>query len=317
MRTKRRSDTQVECGRRALLDELGISEGGRRAASERTGHGCGCADCVAAQRNTQRLEHWICGRLRAAGADDAEVDARVDDIPVDIYWRRGDRRCVVQVHSGPLDITAARAHRQRLQAAGIDDVLWVCPKGYWVPLVPAVAVADFAPTGSEYRIDQGMVAVGESGFAAPTRASWELREFLAGWVAGEIAWAHVDSTIGGWAVLDTWERHTSAQAALIEKQRRELRDQRVQLAVSRQAVRDKEKLVTRLHHRIDRAASTADAVAITLAGVRSELVAQQRVAASLRATIGRMDRTLDQWQWLTCCAMLLVVAVLAGALVTR
>ncbi|MFJ2836276.1 hypothetical protein ACIO52_13030 [Nocardia sp. NPDC087230] len=317
MRTKRRSDTQVVCGRRALLDELGISEGTRRAAPERTGYGCGCSECVATQWNTQRLEHWICGRLTAAGADEAEVDARVDDIPVDIFWRRGDRRCVVEVRSGPLDITAARAHRRRLQAAGIDDVLWVCPQGYWVPLVPAVGIADFAPAAADYRIDQGMLAAGETGFAGPVRPGWELRDFLEGWVTGEIHWGHADSTTGGWAEVGTWERHTAAQAAMIEHQRRELRDQRVELAVSRQTVRDKQKLVNRLHHRIDRAGVNADAEAITLAGVRSELVAQQRIAAGLRATIGRMDRTINQWQWLTCCAMLLVITVMAGALVTR
>ncbi|WP_240504962.1 hypothetical protein [Nocardia mangyaensis] len=317
MRTKRRSDTQVVCGRRALLDELGISEGGRRATTERTGYGCGCPDCVATQWNTQRLHHWICGRLLAAGADEAEVDARVDDIPVDVYWRRGDRRCVVEVRSGPLDITSARAHRKRLQAAGIDDVLWVCPQGYWVPLVPAVGVADFAPAAADYRIDQGMVAAGSTGFAAPTRANWELRDFLQGWVKDEIAWGHVDLTTGGWAEVGTWERHTAAQAAMIEQQRTELRDQRVELAVSRQTVREKQKLVSRLHHRIDRAGVYADAEAITMAGLRSELVAQQRIAAGLRATIGRMDRTLNQWQWLTCCAMLLVLTVMTGAMVMR
>lgn len=317
MRTKRRSDTQVVCGRRALLDELGISEGGRRATTERIGYGCGCPDCVATQWNTQRLHHWICGRLIAAGADEAEVDARVDDIPVDIYWRRGDRRCVVEVRSGPLDITSARAHRKRLQAAGIDDVLWVCPQGYWVPLVPAVGLADFAPAAADYRIDQGMVAAGGTGFAAPTQANWELRDFLRGWVNDEIAWGHVDLTTGGWAEVGTWERHTAAQAAMIERQRTELRDQRVELAVSRQAVREKQKLVSRLHHRIDRAGVHADAEAITMAGLRSELVAQQRIAAGLRATIGRMDRTLNQWQWLTCCAMLLVLTVMTGAMVMR
>lgn len=167
MRTKRLSETQVACGRQALLDELGISEGSRRAVTERTGYGCGCPECAAMQWNTQRLEHWICGRLTAAGADEAEVDARIDDIPVDLYWRRGDRRCVVEVRSGPLDITAARAHRKRLQAAGIDDVLWVCPQGFWVPLVPAVGIADFAPAAADYRVAQGMLAAGETGFAAP------------------------------------------------------------------------------------------------------------------------------------------------------
>lgn len=305
------------CGRRALLDELGISDGGRRPATERTGYGCGCPDCVATHWNTQRLQHWISGRLLAAGADEATVDARVGDIPVDVYWRRGDRRCVVEVRSGPLDITSARAHRSRLRAAGIDDVLWVCPQGYWVPLVPAVGVADLAPAAADYRIDQGMVAPGPTGFAAPTQASWELRDLLHGWVADEIAWGHVDLTTGGWAEVGTWERHTAAQAATIEHQRRQLRDQRVELAVARQATRDKQKLVNRLHHRIDRAGARADAEAITMAGLRSELVAQQRAAASLRAVIGRMDRTLAQWQWLTCCAMLLVVAVMAGAMVLR
>lgn len=317
MRTKRRNDTQVVCGRRALLDELGISEAGRRAASERSGHRCRCAECVARQWNTQRLEHWICGRLTEAGADEAEVDARIGDIPVDILWRRGDRRCVVEVRSGPLDITAARAHRERLRAVGVDDVLWVCPQGYWVPLVPAVGIADFAPTTNEFRIDQGMLDEGETGFAAPVRAGRELRDFLEGWVAGEIAWGHVDLNTGGWAEVGTWESHTAAQAAMIERQRRQLRDQRVELAVSRQRVRDKQRLVTRLHHRIDRAGDNADADAITMAGVRSELLVQQRVAASLRATIGRMDRTINQWQWLTCCAMMLVVAIMTGAMVTR
>ncbi|MEU4649565.1 hypothetical protein [Nocardia fluminea] len=317
MRTKRLSETQVVCGRRALLDELGISEGSRRAVTERTGYGCGCPECAATQWNTQRLEHWICGRLTAAGADEAEVDAQIGDIPVDIYWRRGDRRCVVEVHSGPVDITAARAHRKRLQAAGIDDVLWVCPQGFWVPLVPAVGIADFAPAAADYRIDQGMLAAGETGFAAPVRGSSELRDFLEGWVSGEMHWGHADLTTGGWSDVGTWERHTAAQAAMIEHQRTELRDQRVELAVSRQAVRDKQRLVGRLHHRIDRAGVNADAEAITMAGLRSELVAQQRVAASLRASIGRMDRTLNQWQWLTCCAMLLVLTVMVGAMVMR
>ncbi|WP_229683719.1 hypothetical protein [Nocardia camponoti] len=317
MRTKRRSDTQVVCGRRALLDELGISEGSRRLSSERPDNGCGCAECSAAQWNTQRLQHWLTGRLTAAGAEEATVDATVKGINVDVFWRKGNRRCVIELHSAALDITAARAHRERLEAAGITDVLWICPAGYWVPLVPAVGIADFAPTGLDYRIEQGMVAPGEFDFAAPITDNTELRTFLDGWVAGDIEWAQLDMTNGGWAHVGTWERHTSAQAAMIEHQRRELRDQRVELAVARQAVRDKQKTVSRLHNRIDRAGVNADADAITMAGVRSELLAQQRIAMGLRATVARMDRAINQWQWLTCCAMLLVLTVVVGAIVTR
>lgn len=314
MRTKRIGDTQVVCGRKALLDELGISEGSRRAVTERTGYGCGCPECAATQWNTQRLEHWICGRLTAAGADEAEVDARVGDIEVDILWRRGDRRGVVEVRSGPLDSTAAREHRERLRAAGIDDVLWVCPQGFWVPLVPAVGIADFAPSAADYRIEQGMLAADSTGFAAPV-AGAALRDFLEGWVRGEFHWGYAELEKGGWADVGTWERHTGAQAAMIEHQRRELRDQRVELAVARETVRDKQKLIGRTRGRIDRARSMADAEAIILSALRRELIAEQRVADGLRATIKRMDRTLNQWQWLTCCAMLLVLTVMVGALV--
>lgn len=317
MRTKRRTETQVACGRRALLDELGISEGARRDAGERTGYACLCPDCAAAQWNAQRLEHWICGRLTAAGAQEAEVDVTVAGIPVDIYWQREGRRCVVEVHSGPVDLTAAREHRERLRAAGVDEVLWVCPQGYWVPLLPAVGIADFAPPACDYVVEQGLLTTGPSGFAEPARAPRELRDILEGWVTGEFAWGHADLSSGGWAPVSDWERHTAAQAALIENQRRELRDQRVQLAVSRQATRDKQKLVGRLHHRLDRAGAVADADAITLAGVRSQLAEQQRVSLGLRATIGRMDRTINQWQWLTCCALLLLLTLVAGIMVVR
>ncbi|MFD0361244.1 hypothetical protein ACFQZZ_07260 [Nocardia sp. GCM10030253] len=326
MRTKQRVDTP--CGRRAMLAELGISDGrtsegrvseGRDGGPVRdeAGYACRCPECVDAQWNIRRLKYWLAARLLAYGADEAEVDRRVGDVPVDIYWRAGDRQFAIEVRSGPLDRDSAQQHTARLRAAGCDGVLWLCAPGYWVAYLPAVGIADFAPPACDYLIDLGMVDAEHSAVVVPQREPYELRDFLRGWVTGDIVWGYRDVTTGGWATVTDWEHHTRTQASVIARQRQELVNQRTTLALSRKSVRDKQKQIMKLTARLERAEESTQDHADSLAEAHRRLADHNRLDTSLRATIVNLQQTISHWQLITCCAMMLIVTFLAGAMVVR
>lgn len=305
------------CGRRALLAELGISTGPRRAPGERVGYGCRCADCARTQWNVERLKYWLRGRLLALGADEAEVGHRIDGVPVDVYWRIGERRFAIEVRSGPLDCTLALQHTQRLRDAGLAGVLWLCPPGFWVTHLPALGIRDFAPPACDYEIETGVFDTACTAVVAPKQEPYELRDFLAGYVSGDIVWGYRDISTGGWATVSDWEHHTRTQAAIIARQRRELVDQRTALAVSRQAVRDKQKQIVKLHTRLERAEQTHEEQADELARAQRRVADHARVSDSLRAQLKTVNQTVGHWQLITCCAMLLIVTFLAAAMVVR
>ncbi|MEV0027559.1 hypothetical protein [Nocardia sp. NPDC050793] len=318
MRTTQR--VEQACGRRAMLAELGIADVQgevRTAVGDRSRYSCRCPGCADAQWDIQRLKYWLCGRLVAFGADEADVDRRVGGIRVDILWRIGERTYAVEVRSGPLDRTLAHEHTARLRAAGCDGVLWLCQPGYWVAHLPALGIADFAPPACDYLIDMGMLAAEHSAVAMPRREPFELREFLRGWVSGEIAWGFRDEMTGGWATVTDWEHHTRTQAAVIARQRQELVNQRTALALSRKSVRDKQKQVMKLTARLERAEHDAQTHADALAEVNRKLADHHRVDNSLRATIAGLQQTVSHWQLITYCAMLLIVTFLAAAMVVR
>ncbi|WP_238815431.1 hypothetical protein [Nocardia brasiliensis] len=315
MRTKQRAE--IACGRRAMLAELGIADGPGKARRPSAGYGCKCPECDAAQWDMRRLKYWLCGRLLAFGADVAEVDRRVDGVPVDIYWRKGARECVVEVRSGSLERALAQEHTERLRAAGIADVLWLCPPGYWVDHLHALGIADFAPPACDYLTVRGMLDTAQSAVAAPRRDPFELREFIHGWVTGDIVWGYRDVTTGGWATVADWEYHTRTQATIIARQRQELVNQRTALALSRKTVRDKQKNVMKLTTRLERAELEAQERADELAQARRKLDDHHRVDAMLRNTIKSLHQTINHWQLVTCCAMMLIVTFVAGALVVR
>lgn len=315
-----RSEQRVEapsCGRRALLAELGIANGPRRAPGERVGYGCRCPDCTRNQWNLERFKYWLRGRLLALGADEAEVGYRVDGVPVDVYWRIGERRFAIEVRSGPLDCTLALQHTQRLRDAGLAGVLWLCPPGFWVAHLPALGIRDFAPQACDYEIESGMFDTACSAVVAARQEPYELRDFLAGWVDGDIVWGYRDISTGGWATVSDWEHHTRTQAAIIARQRRELVDQRTALAVSRQTVRDKQKQIVKLHTRLERAEETQEERADELARAQRTIADQIRRADSLRAQLETVSQTVNHWQLITCCAMMLIVTFIAAAVVVR
>ncbi|MGW4768303.1 hypothetical protein ACWEO2_09685 [Nocardia sp. NPDC004278] len=327
MRTKQR--VERACGRRALLAELGLADsrvtdtrtdGGAPAVSGSAGsvgYGCTCPECAAAQWDIQRLKYWLCGRLAAYGADAAEVDRRVGDIPVDVLWRSGARQFAIEVRTGPLDRESAQHHTARLRASGCEGVLWLCPSGYWVTHLPALGIADFAPPACDYRIESGMLDASNSAVVVPRREPYELRDFLYGWVRGEIAWGYRDVMTGGWATVTDWERHTRTQASVIARQRQELVNQRTTLALSRKTVRDKQKQIMKLTTRLERAEDSDQERADSLAEVKRKLDDHHRIDTSLRANIASLEKTIGHWQLITYCAMMLIVTFLAGAMFVR
>ncbi|MEU8898163.1 hypothetical protein [Nocardia sp. NPDC048505] len=318
MRTKQRADKA--CGRRAVLAELGIGDapedtGGTSLETSR--YSCRCTECADAQWDIQRLKYWLCGRLLALGAEEAEVDRRLGDLPVDIYYRIGSRHYAIEVRSGPLDRAGAVEHTQRLRAAGAEGVLWLCQPGYWVAHLPALGIANFAPPACDYLINSGMLSSDGSALATPRPGPFELRDFLEGFLSGEIVWGYRDELTGGWGTVTDWRHHTHAQAVVIARQRQELVNQRTALALSRKSVRDKQKQIMKLTARLERAALDAEDQADSLAEVNRKLADHNRIDASLRVTIKGLQETIGHWQLITYCAMLLILTFVAGAMVLR
>lgn len=300
-----------------MLAELGITNDQRRAPDDRTGYSCRCPECAAAQWDIQRLKYWLCGRLLAYGAEEAEVDRRIGGIPVDVYWRIGDREYVIEVRSGPLDRALAQEHTARLRAAGCAGVLWLCPPGYWVGHLHALGLTDFAPPACDYRAAVGMLDTARTAVVSPTAEPYELRDFLHGWVNGTIVWGYRDVTTGGWATVTDWEHHTRTQASVIARQRQELVNQRTTLALSRKSVRDKQKQIMKLTTRLERTEQSTQDHADSLAEARRKLADHSRVDTSLRATITGLQQTIGHYQLIIYCAMMLIVTFLAAAVVLR
>ncbi|WP_254189278.1 hypothetical protein [Nocardia noduli] len=303
-----------------MLAELGMGELDAEqpgATGSRSRYSCHCSGCAAAQWDIQRLKYWLCGRLVAFGADTAEVDQRVGIHRVDILWRVGDRKYAIEVRGGPLDRALAQEHTARLREAGCDGVLWLCQPGYWVAHVPALGIADFAPPACDYLAEVGMLDAANTALAVPRRAPFELREFIKGWVAGDIAWGYRDEMTGGWATVADWEHHTRTQAAVIARQRQELVNQRTALALSRKSVRDKQKQVMKLTTRLERAEIDMQTRADSLAEVNRKLADHNRIDTSLRATIANLQQTISHWQLITYSSMLLIVTFVAGAMVVK
>lgn len=316
----------MACGRRAVLAELGIGEGteGKRASgSGRSGYSCRCPECVDTQWDVQRLKYWLCARLVEFGADEAEVDQRVGEeaeeagVPVDIRWRSGDHWYAIEVRNGPLESALAQEHTARLRAAGCSGVLWLCPPGFWVDHLPALGISDLGPSSCDYLVDAGILDTVHTPVASPRRTRFELREFLRGWVSGDIVWAYRNEHKGGWARVTDWERHTRTQAAVIARQRQELVNQRTALAVSRTQVRDKEKLITRLNWRLERAQEGIQQQSDSVDAINRRIAERHRVEDSLRATITGLNRTIERWQLITICSMLLLATFLAAAVIVR
>ncbi|MFI5779620.1 hypothetical protein [Nocardia sp. NPDC051570] len=274
------------------------------------GERCRETDCGNCHWDVQRLKYWLRGRLLACGADDAEVDRPLGAQTPGVLWRRGSRLCAIEVRSAPVSLAHAQERTARLRAVGCDEVLWLCAPGYWVSRLPALGVADFAPLVCEYQADSGMVAAGPAGVAEPHDKPWAVREFIEGWVAGELAWGYRDEITGGWTTVADWEQHTRAQALLIAQQRQELMHQRTALALARKATRDKAKQVHKLLHRLER----AEQVTEHLDSARRRIAEHDRVDATLRVTVAKQREALVHWQLITCFAMLLIVAFIAAGI---
>lgn len=318
MQTKRR--TEIRCGRRTMLSDLGISDGpvGTDTAEKTTsGYGCGCARCVEAQWDAQRLKYWLASRLLAFGADEAVVDRRCGPLTVDVWWRRGTEQFAIEVRTGPLTQELAQEHTDRLRALGYAGVLWLCAPGFWVSQLPALGIADLAPVSCEYRTVSGMLETGPTGLVVPAERPYELREFLRQWVAGEVAWGYRDHVRKGWAAVTDWEKHTRTQALLLEQQRLELMSQRTALAVARQAVREKKRQLAKTVARMERTAQRAREQAEAVAAVDRRIADQQRVHHALEDTIRRLHKTIDNWQLIVVFVMLLLATFIAATMLVK
>lgn len=269
-----------------------------------------CGNC---HWDVQRFKYWLRGRLLAGGADDAEVDRPLGAQTPGLVWRSGSRLCAIEVRSAPVDIAHAAERTARLRAVGVDEVLWLCPPGFWVPHLSALAIDDFAAAGCEYRVVSGLLDAGPGGTAVPSDESRPLREVVRDWVTGALAFGWRDEITGGWASVSTWEQHTRAQAAMIAQQRQELVNQRTALALARKATREKAKQVHKMMHRLERSEQIAD----ELDAARRKISDHDRIDATLRLTLARQRAALTHWQLITCFAMLLIVAFLGSAMILR
>ncbi|MTE13762.1 hypothetical protein GLP40_13385 [Nocardia sp. CT2-14] len=265
----------------------------------------------------QRLKFWLRGRLLAAGAEDVQVDVVIGAQTSDVLWRKGDRTGAIEVSSAPPELARARRITAELRAAGCGEVLWICPPGFWTGQLPALGIDDFAADGCEYRVVGGLLASGPGGVVAARQSAGELREFMTGWVAGEIAFGCRDEHTGGWAMVTDWERHTRTQAAVIARQRQELTNQRAALALARKATRDKTKQLMRLTHRLERAEVAAQQQADDLAQTRRQIADHNRVDATLRLTVASQKSAILHWQLITWFAVMVIITFIAAGLVLR
>ncbi|MEC3914433.1 hypothetical protein [Nocardia sp. CDC160] len=292
-----------------------------RAARDSGGHAAGekCreTDCPDCGWDVRRLEYWLRGRLLAAGAEDAQVNAEVGAHTVDVLWRKGDRVCAIEVSSAPPELARARMLTAELRNSGCSEVLWICPPGFWTAQLPAVGVDDFAADGCDYRIVGGLLASGPGGVVSSRQSAWELREFMTAWVTEQIAFGCRDEHQGGWATVTDWERHTRTQAAVIARQRQELMNQRTALALARKATRDKTKQLMRMTHRLERAEIAAQQQADDLAQTKRKIADHNRVDATLRLTVASQRAAILHWQLITWFAVLVIVTFICAGLVLK
>ncbi|WP_235263972.1 hypothetical protein [Nocardia seriolae] len=281
------------------------------------GERCRETDCADCRWDVRRLEFWLRGRLLAAGADEVHVDATFGAHTVDVLWRKGDRTCVIEVSSAAPELARARTLTAELRSGGCGEVLWICPPGFWTAQLPALGIDDFAAEGCEYRVVGGLLASGPGGVVSARQSSGELREFITGWVAEEIAFGCRDEHSGGWATVTDWERHTRTQAAVIARQRQELMNQRTALALARKATRDKTKQLLRLTHRLERAEIAAQQQADDLAQTRRKIADHNRVDATLRLTVASQRSAIVHWQLITWFAVLVIVTFIVAGLVLK
>lgn len=257
------------------------------------------------------MKYWLRGWLLACGADDAEVDRSLGAQTTGLLWHRDSRVCAIEIRSAPVTLEQAWERSIRLRAVGCNEVLWLCPPGYWVPHIQAVAVDDFAPDGTGYQVVAGLLETTVSGLATPSTRQHTLREFIEDWVAGRVAWGFRDEDTGGWATVTDWEQHTNAQAAVIAQQRRELVHQRTALALARKATRKKERQVDRLQRDLVEAEEVAERLAVT----RRSLDDHHRVDAGLRYTIERERVAVRHWQLITWFSVFIIIAFLTAAMI--
>ncbi|WP_307817902.1 hypothetical protein [Nocardia acididurans] len=274
----------------------------------------GCTDC---RWDAQRLKYWLRGRLLAAGAEDAQVDAAFATFTPDVLWRKADRVCAIQVSSAPPELARARHLTAGLRTSGCSEVLWICPQGLWTSQLPALAVDDFAAADCEYELVGGLLTTGPGGRVIPAESSYELRQFITEWVAGESAYGFRDEYTGGWATVTDWERHTRTQAAVIARQRQELMNQRTALALARKATRDKAKQLLKLTHRLERAEVESEQQADDLAQLRRRIADHDRLDATLRLTVAGQKAALLHWQLISWFALMVIVTCLVAGFVLR
>ncbi|WP_245663028.1 hypothetical protein [Nocardia inohanensis] len=274
----------------------------------------GCPDC---RWDVLAFKYWLRGRLLAAGVVDAQVDIDVGPYTSDLLWRKGDRVCAIQVTSAAPELARARDLTAQLRNNGCTEVLWICPPGFWTSQLPALAVVDFAPEACEYRVVGGLLTAGPGGVVTAREGSLELREFIIGWAAEELAYGFRDEHTGGWATVTDWERHTRTQAAVIARQRQELMNQRTALALARKTTRDKSKQLLRMTHRLERAEQSAEDQADDIAQMRRRLADHDRVDATLRLTVRGQQAAIMHWQLISWFALLVIVTFIAAGLLLR
>ncbi|MFB7716801.1 MULTISPECIES: hypothetical protein [unclassified Nocardia] len=271
----------------------------------------GCPDC---RWDTQRFKFWLRARLLSAGADEAQVDVAIGGLTPDLLWRIGDRVCAIEVHSAAPELARARQQTAALKSGGCTEVLWITPPGFWTAQLPALGIDDFAPAACDYKVLGGMLSGGPGGVVSPSQSACELREFITGWVAEELAYGFRDEHMGGWATVTDWERHTRTQAAVIARQRQELQNQRTALALARKATRDKTKQLIRLTQRLERTEASSQQQADDLAQARRRIADHSRVDATLRITVAGQKSAIMHWQLISWFALLIIVTFIAAGM---
>ncbi|MEU0538383.1 hypothetical protein [Nocardia sp. NPDC005978] len=290
----------------------------KTAGADSRGHApedrCREPGCAACRWDAQRFKYWLRSRLATAGVD-AQVDVSIGTSTPDVLWRKGDRVCAIEITTSAPELARARAVTAALRTSGCTEIVWICPPGWWITQLPALALDDFAPEACDYRTVGGMLVAGPGGVVSPDQSACELRDFISDWVAEELAYGFRDEHTGGWATVTDWERHTRTQATVIARQRQELMNQRTALAVARKATRDKAKQLLRLTHRLERAELSAQQQADDLAQARRKLADHNRVDATLRITVAGQKAAIQHWQLISWFALLIIVTFIAAGLV--
>ncbi|MFE3758025.1 hypothetical protein ACFXO9_27285 [Nocardia tengchongensis] len=280
-----------------------------------------------------RFKYWVRDELRACGVA-AEVEVDLGARRPDVFGSTSNGRSyAVEVQWSDLDYEGAALRTAEQQTAGVHEVVWLTRNCDWVSRLPALGIASFTPTGSDYRAHTGFLTYDPGIGMAVTEVS--VREVLKRWVAGELAWANKDHTQAGWATVTDWKLYTAAQADTIkdlqerltstqkarDSFRATIKTQATQLETKQNQIDNQARFIVSETHRADNAEAESSRLTGELDTARARLThAEQRVTTlttKLDRQAGNIDAATGALKWrarmiwvlLTACTILLIIVI--------